>query len=213
MLSQGDDRTEAGCRGESCLFTLVQARSRSRQDSMSWLLMPFLASPGRAGTADGAGPRPRASSPADVEQTESRANRNMQRTASQLRRCFRPWEAGEGRREVARSGSFTLAPGFDVLFADAVLGITRDGRGTADRAGPRTGRDQGLGGTAADGVEPGRRRANRKSSKPKYAENRIANRRLFRPPAAAGGPSSPGTGNRDDRAIRANDRGPLPFGG
>src|SRR5258705_2782530 len=94
--------------------------------------------------------------------------------------------------------------------------------------GPRTGWDRGVGGTAAGGVEPGRRQADpadvkqtrqtssrpdRRRANPKYAKNGIANRRLFRPRAAGGGPSSPGTGNRDDRAIRANDRGPLPFGG
>src|SRR5258706_2688502 len=52
----------------------------------------------------------------------------------------------------ARSGAFTLPPGFDVLFADAVLGITRTG------GGPRTGWDRGT------GRGRGRRRRTRQTS-------------------------------------------------
>ena len=136
MLSQGDDRTEAGPPARSCLFTLVRARSRP----------------------------------------------------------------------------FTLEPRFDVQFADAVLGITEDvEQPKYAKNDIATESDFASWPRAEVRPRPARRGG---SCRREICKERHRNgEAVFAQSEAGEGPRCPRLWNRDDRAIRANHRGPLPFGG
>jgi hypothetical protein len=184
------------------------SRSRSRRDSMSCLLMPFLASPGRAG---------------DRGTNLGTAGRVGDRGTS-LGTAGRVWGPPDGPATSGQAGDRGTGRGPpDGPTRSTTAGIEQtEGRRRAKRKYAKNGiaREWCFRRPAVTDVGPAWPGENRilAQRKPdpgpaKYAKNGIAMETLFRLPEAGREAVEPARLKRDDQAIRVNDRCPLPFAG